>query len=101
MDYWLSCGSWGTRRDTYQFRYQKGSMQLIGADSRFFSRNSHDESRTSVNLLSGKIKTTTGINESYRERHRPRERWTQLARLPETDLQRMQALPELWRTEDD
>ena len=101
VDYWLSCGSWGTRRDTYQFRYQKGSMQLIGADSRFFSRNSHDESRTSVNLLSGKIKTTTGINESYRERHRPRERWTQLARLPETDLQRMQALPEPWNNEND
>ena len=101
VNYWLSCGSYGTRRDIYQFRYQKGSMQLIGADSRSFSRNSHDESRTSVNLLSGKIKTTTGINESYREQHRPREKWTKLTHTPETDLRRMQALPELWRTEDD
>jgi hypothetical protein len=85
----------------YQFRYQNGVMRLIGADGLSFSRASHDESYYSANFLNGKVKMVTGVNQSRAEHHRPRERWTQLAHTPETDLQRMQALPNLWKTEDD
>ena len=101
VSYWLSCGSYETQINRYQFRYQNGVMRLIGADGLSFSRASHDESYYSANFLNGKVKMVTGVNQSRAEHHRPRERWTQLAHTPETDLQRMQALPNLWKTEDD
>ncbi len=94
-NYWLSCGSYGVLRNHYQFRYQNRTMQLIGIDSNSFSRATHEESHDSANLLSGKIKTVTGINLDEPAEHHPREQWRRITRLPETDLQRMTNLPEI------
>jgi hypothetical protein len=73
LNYWLSCGGWGTSNDTFIFRYQQGRFQLIGRDRRTFMRNSGEGSEYSVNYMTGAVKVTDNLNEF--ENSKPRTTW--------------------------
>lgn len=61
--HWYSCGSWYVNHNTYSFRYQHGKFALIGFDSDEFHPSSGQSSQVSINYLTRKKKTTTGLNE--------------------------------------
>jgi hypothetical protein len=55
-----NAGSWGVTSARYQFRYQKNTFALIGADVTSFMRNSGDSESYSLNFLTKKMSVTTG-----------------------------------------
>jgi len=63
LHYWLSCGSYAVNHQTLLFRHEGGRFRLIGRDAWDFMRNSGERSEVSINYLTGKRKTTTGLNE--------------------------------------
>ena len=78
LHYWLSCGSWYVSNHLYTFRYQDQSFKLIGYDSNDFHRASGDITERSINLLTGKVKSTSGKNK-FAEGHQPiKTQWTKL-----------------------
>ncbi|MDO5640415.1 MAG: hypothetical protein Q4G28_11175 [Neisseria sp.] len=101
LAYWYSCGSWGTQSQTYQLRHQRGSIRLIGLEQRDFSRNTHDETRISVNFITGQIRQTGGINLDDPERHRPRTTWSRLKQQPDTDLRTMTRWPQVFTGDEE
>lgn len=54
LNYWLSCGSYGTSNKTYRFRHEQGRWPLIGLEDKQFSRSTHDEDNRSYNFVTGK-----------------------------------------------
>ncbi len=76
LNYWLSCGSYGTSRHSYSFRYENARFRLIGFDQSEFMRNSGESSQYSANLLTGKEKITTGLNEF--EKSKPHVKWNKI-----------------------
>ncbi|MDO5687068.1 MAG: hypothetical protein Q4G42_06785 [Neisseria sp.] len=84
LHYWLSCGSYGVTNSTYTFRHEAvpagtNRFRLIGFDSDSFSRNIGNTESTSINFLTGKIKTVTGGNEFEPEEDRPKTHWKNLS----------------------
>lgn len=77
---WLSCGSWSVTRNTYTFRFDGKGMQLIGRDESSFMRNSGEKNETSTNFLTGKRKSTTGLNEFGKSK--PQTRWDSIKKEP-------------------
>ncbi len=73
LKYWYSCGSWYTNIDSYKFRYQENKFKLIGLDVFEMHRASGDATETSINFLTKKKKTTTGLNE-FNESN-PKVKW--------------------------
>ena len=59
--YWLSCGSYGVTTRDYKFRLQEGRFRLIGFDRLEFSRASGRGDEVSINYLTGRRKSATGI----------------------------------------
>lgn len=58
---WTSAGSWFASNRTFTFRYQNGSMILIGFDSYDYHRGSGAYAKASVNYLTRKAEITKGI----------------------------------------
>ncbi|GBU10240.1 hypothetical protein AwWohl_13780 [Gammaproteobacteria bacterium] len=65
LNYWASCGGWGVSHETFTFRYEpiQRRFQLIGLDTSSSSRNIGDNTDVSINYLTGRKKTSTGIND--------------------------------------
>lgn len=63
MNYFLSCGSYWTTRETYRFRHENGRFRLIGFDEWSFSRATHEETSESTNFLTGRRKVVTDRTE--------------------------------------
>ncbi len=62
LQYWLSCGSYDVTTRTFKFRPENGKHRLIGIEVESFSRTgSGGGTQVSVNYLTGKKKTTTGV----------------------------------------
>ncbi len=61
LNYWLSCGSYGVTKRVFKFRQENGQYRLIGADNLSYSRASGEGSQVSINYLTARKKTTTGI----------------------------------------
>lgn len=62
LNYWTSCGGWGSRTNTYIFRYENKRFRLIGAENIEFMRNTGEQTNYSVNYLTGDTKTTYDDN---------------------------------------
>lgn len=56
----MSAGGWEMSDSTFKFRFEKSCFRLIGFDYSKTNRASADIFGTSVNYLTGKIKSTTG-----------------------------------------
>lgn len=58
---WSSAGSWFASKITFTFRYQHGSINLIGYDSFNYHRASGAYTRASVNYLTKKAEIINGV----------------------------------------
>lgn len=58
-----SCGNWTSSSTTYTFRQYEKGMRLIGEDKSAFHRGTGAKTEVSVNYLTGRRKTTTGLDE--------------------------------------
>ena len=63
FSYFMACGGWEWPQHTYTFRYQKQKMHLIGFDYSSFHRSSGEQSASSYNFSTLKVKRTTGGNQ--------------------------------------
>lgn len=88
LHYWLSCGGWGVSHSTFTFRLEKGRFRLIGLDGYEYMRNSGKRSETSTNFLTGKKKSTTGLNE-FNEPAKPNVSWERLPAMKPIYLDEM------------
>lgn len=71
LNYWLSCGSWGTAIKTYKFKQISGRFRLIGFDRTEFMRNSGLGEDVSINFLTNrKSATPYAIDDSVPKRLR-------------------------------
>ena len=77
FDWFASVGSW-TSMETFKFRLEAGKLRLIGSEEDSFSRNQGDRTLTSTNHLTGKIKTTSGLNQFDEKESRPKVTWENL-----------------------
>jgi hypothetical protein len=59
LSFFMSCGSWGTTRSQYIYRFDGKGMQLIGEEQMELQRNTGESTTASSNYLSGKKKETT------------------------------------------
>lgn len=65
LNYWMSCGGWGTSKNTYKFKREGVRFRLIGFDHMEFMRNSGEGEEVSVNFLTGrKSQTPFAIDDS-------------------------------------
>ncbi len=80
LGYWLSCGSWSVSKRTFIFREENARFRLVGLDSFSFSRASGEGSEYSSNYLTGRKKTTDGVNmmEDAVDQPKPKGRWKRL-----------------------
>jgi len=78
LHYWLSCGSYGVTHQTFKFRYEGGRFRLIGLDTWEFMRNSGERAEASTNYLTGKRKSTTGLNDSEQPAPKPKVAWDEV-----------------------
>jgi hypothetical protein len=56
----MSAGSWSSGLTTYRFRHGKRGFELIGYESSTLIRNSGEDTKVSINYLTGKVKISTG-----------------------------------------
>lgn len=63
LHYSQSCGSYGVSHQTFIYRHENGRFRLIGQDTWESMRNSGERTEYSTNYLTGRRKTTTGLNE--------------------------------------
>ena len=75
LSHWMSCGGWGTSRHVYTFRHEHGRMRLIGEDDSHYMRNTGEMEEVSTNHLTGKRKTTKGLNAFDGAESRPVVTW--------------------------
>jgi hypothetical protein len=80
LGYWLSCGSWSVSKRTFIFRKENARFRLIGLDSFTFSRASGEGSEYSSNYLTGRKKTTNGVNmmEEPVDMPKPKVNWKRI-----------------------
>jgi hypothetical protein len=74
---WLSCGSWGVTHRKFTFRLENNRFRLIGYDYREFSRSTGEGSEDSINYLTGKRRSVTGLNEF--EDSKPKVLWSKIS----------------------
>jgi len=77
FDWFASVGSW-TSMETFKFRLEGEKMRLIGSEEWSYSRSQGDKTLTSTNHLTGKIKTTSGLNQFDEKESRPKVTWENL-----------------------
>jgi hypothetical protein len=71
LNFWMSCGGWGTSTNTYKFKREGSRFRLIGFDHMEFMRNSGEGEKFSVNFLTGrKSQTPFAIDDSIPEKYR-------------------------------
>lgn len=84
LNYWLSCGSWSTSKDSFKFRFENGRYRLIGFDRSSYARNGGTGEEISINYLSSRKKVTTGIEIFEPEAGTPATKskviWTRIGR---------------------
>lgn len=73
---WSSCGSYGVATDERKYRHEAGRFRLIGLDHRELMRSSGAISEVSIDFLTGRVRTTTGLSEGGPSR--PKTRWSRL-----------------------
>lgn len=82
---WTSCGSYGTSTQTLTFRVEPDGkrLRLIGLDYSDMMRNSGEASEISVNFLTGRRKTVTGLDAFEPAESEPKTTWSRIdARAP-------------------
>ena len=89
LNYWFSCGSYGTTHETFKFRLENDRLRLIGRDSLSFSRNSGDQEENSKNFLTGQEKIITGRNKFEKELSNPKISWKPIEGKKEIYLDEM------------
>ena len=77
FSYFMACGSWEWPRHFYTFRWQQQQFKLIGFDAHSFARNSGEETSSSYNFSTLKVKKTTGGN--VFEGGKPKSQWESFA----------------------
>ena len=77
---WCSAGSYGTSRDTFNFRYQNDDFFLIGYETEEFSRNTGNRIVDSYNFLTWRKQTVT-VNEFDSDVPK-KETWKKIAKKP-------------------
>jgi hypothetical protein len=84
LNYWLSCGSWSTSKDSFKFRLENGRFRLIGFDRRSYARNGGTGEEISINYLTNRKKMTTDIEIFEPEADAPTTKqkvvWTRIGR---------------------
>lgn len=79
LNYWVSCGSYGTSQKAYTLRVEQGRVRLIGFDGLSFSRASGLGDEISIDYLRGRVKRTSDVvvigDES---KARPKVRWSRI-----------------------
>ena len=76
--YWMSAGSWWTSLETYKFRLESGRLRLIGSETDEGHRSTGEETQVSTNYLTGRRKTTTGLNMFTDKPSRPKDAWDKI-----------------------
>jgi hypothetical protein len=84
LHYWLSCGSYGVSHKSYRFRKEAAGLRLIGLDISEMSRSGGTGTEISVNYLTGRKKTTTGIaifaEDDQADAPKPKVKWSRVAK---------------------
>lgn len=62
FSYFLSCGGWESPQHTFRFRWQQNQFKLIGFDYFSYARNTGEQTASSYNFSTLKVKKTTGAN---------------------------------------
>lgn len=79
LNYWVSCGSYGTTRRTYTLRQEQGRVRLIGFDRLSYSRSSGLGDEVSIDYLRGRIKHTSDVVVIGDENSKPpKVRWSRM-----------------------
>jgi hypothetical protein len=79
LNYWVSCGSYGTSQKTYTLRVEQGRVRLIGFDGLSFSRASGLGDEISIDYLRGRIKRTSDVVViGEHAKARPKVRWSHI-----------------------
>jgi hypothetical protein len=79
LNYWVSCGSYGTSQKAYTLRVEQGRVRLIGFDSLSFSRASGLGDAISTDYLRGRVKRTSDVVVIGEEaKARPKVRWSNI-----------------------
>ena len=76
--YWTSAGSWWTSMEKYKFRLETGRLRLIGSETDSFHRSSGEKDLVSTNYLTGRQKTTTGLNAIVGQPSHPKDSWDRI-----------------------
>ena len=61
LNYWASCGSWGSSSRTYTLRVEQDRVRLIGFDRMSFSRASGLGNEISIDYLRGRVKHSSEV----------------------------------------
>lgn len=86
-NYWVSCGSYGVSTNNYTFRYQNKKFELIGFDSKEFSRSTGEENSMSVNFSTNKMKIIDGGNMFEEKNNKPKIKTKNIAPKKLFDLE--------------
>jgi hypothetical protein len=78
FEWFATAGTYWTSHESFKFRLEAGKLRLIGSEEDSFSRNQGDRTLTSTNHLTGKIKTTSGLNAFDDQESRPKVTWENL-----------------------
>lgn len=78
FNYLTSAGSWWTSHEEYKFRLESGRLRLIGSETNEGHRSTGEEILVSTNYLTGRRKTTTGLNMFAGNPSRPKEAWDKI-----------------------
>ena len=76
--HWMSAGSWWTSLEKYKFRLESGRLRLIGSETDEGHRSTGEETQVSTNYLTGRRKTTTGLNMFTDKPSRPKDAWDKI-----------------------
>jgi hypothetical protein len=84
LHYWLSCGTYSVSHKSYKFRKDAAGFRLIGEDISEMSRSGGTGTEISVNFLTGRKKTTTGIEifaeDDQADALKPKVKWSRVAK---------------------
>jgi hypothetical protein len=86
---WWSCGGGYVVTTRYAFRHDGKGLRLIGEDESSFHRATGEKQEVSINWLTGRRKTTTGLNEF--EPATPEVAWDTVPKSPRY-LEQLEAL---------
>jgi len=78
FSHWMSAGSWWTSIEKYKFRLESGRLRLIGSDTDEGHRSTGEQILVSTNYLTGRRKTTKGLNMFADNPSRPKDVWDKI-----------------------